>query len=107
MNAPGPGSLAFGRFADVDSVSCATAGNCDAGGDYEDLGDGSVTRGFVVSERNGVWGKSIEVPGLAALELGNKALVESLSCAAVANCAAVGDYRAHGHQQGFVVNETP
>ncbi|HXS64278.1 MAG TPA: hypothetical protein VN767_15595 [Streptosporangiaceae bacterium] len=106
INPPGLGSLAFGRFADVDSVSCASAGNCAAGGDYEDLGDSSVTRGFVINERNGVWGKAVQVPGLAALEHDRYAFVVSVSCGSAGKCVAVGDYAdGHGHQQGFLVGE--
>jgi len=37
-------------------VSCATAGNCAAGGTY-DLGV------FVAGQKNGVWGKETTVPG--------------------------------------------
>ena len=45
-------------------MSCASAGNCAAGGRYR---DGGHLQGFVAGERNGLWGKAIEVPGLAAL----------------------------------------
>jgi len=57
----------------------------------------------VVSERNGVWGRAIEVPGLAALNAGGTAGVVSVSCASAGNCAAAGDYLTvdllltHGH----------
>jgi len=85
-------------------VSCASAGNCAAGGDYTDR-RGNL-RGFVVSERNGVWGTAIEVPGLAALNAGGGAGVTSVSCASAGNCAAGGDYDdRHGIGQGFVVSE--
>ena len=33
---PGTGALNQGRFAETSSVSCASAGNCSAGGSYID-----------------------------------------------------------------------
>jgi len=46
----------------VSSVSCFSAGGCAAVGGYTDRHDHSC--GFVVVERDGVWGAAIEVPGL-------------------------------------------
>jgi hypothetical protein len=61
IEVPGLGSLNKGGSALLTSVSCASAGNCAAGGFYS---DGSFhTQAFVVSERDGTWGKAIEVPG--------------------------------------------
>jgi hypothetical protein len=57
------GNLNSNGLASVYSVSCASPGNCSAGGDY----DYDYNFGFVVSEKNGVWGKAINVPGLGAL----------------------------------------
>src|SRR6266567_4113239 len=100
----GPGTLNAGGDAGVNSVSCAAAGSCAAGGFYLD-GDGH-RQGFVVSERNGVWGQAIEVPGLGTLNAGGLARVWSVSCASAGNCAAGGDYAAgHGPVRGFVVSE--
>ncbi len=104
---PGLGALNKGGFADVSEVSCAAAGNCAAGGDYADGHDGHE-QGFVVSERNGVWGKAIEVPGLGALNKGGDASIGtgSVSCASPGNCAAGGDYTdSDGNSAGFVVSE--
>ena len=101
IEVPGLGTLNKGGGAGVFSVSCALRRNCAAGGDYEDRGH---QQGFVVSERNGVWGQAIEVPGLAALNKGGAAEVGSVSCASAGNCAAGGSYLA-GDQQGFVVSE--
>src|ERR1700756_3740817 len=54
----------------------------------------------------GSWGKAVEVPGLGALNKGGKAAVNSVSCGAVGECAAVGSYTdSHAHQQGFVSSE--
>ncbi len=86
---PGLGALNKGHLAAVHSVSCASAGNCAAGGYY--YADGGQ-RAFVASEKNGVWGQAIEVPGLGALNTGGDADVYSVSCASAGNCAAGGRY---------------
>jgi hypothetical protein len=54
----------------------------------------------------GTWGQAEEVPGLAALNTGGNARVDSVSCARPGNCGAGGFYvDGSGHGQGFVVNE--
>ena len=100
---PGSGTLNKGGDAGVNSVSCAAAGNCAAGGFYT---DGSFhSQAFVVSERDGAWRAAIEVPGAGALNKGGAA-VNSVSCAAAANCAAGGFYTdGSGNQQAFLVSE--
>jgi hypothetical protein len=99
-----PGTTAGGRNAAV-SVSCATAGNCVAGGSYAPSIE-SPYQAFVVSEKNGSWGTAFGVPGLAALNVDGSASVASVSCRPGRNCAAGGTYRdGSGHQQAFVVSE--
>ena len=68
IEVPGPGTLNAGGYAEVFSVSCGAAGDCAAGGEYQD-GSGH-TQGFVASERNGRWGTAIPVPGLPTLKHG-------------------------------------
>ena len=87
-----------GVGAQVGALSCASAGNCSAGGYYSVRGN--RVQAFVVSQRNGKWGRAAGVPGLAALNAGGTALVSSVSCAAAGNCTAGGYYTArrnHGH----------
>jgi hypothetical protein len=50
----GLAALNAGGDAQVLSVSCASAGNCSAGGYYEDAR--AFYEAFVVSEVNGAWG---------------------------------------------------
>jgi hypothetical protein len=91
--------------ADFSSMSCASAGNCSAGGTYTDAaGDYQV---FVVSETGGVWQQAQEVPGTAALNTGGNATVNAVSCAAPGSCSAGGNYVAAGgsEDQPFVVSE--
>ena len=85
----------------VNSISCAAAGECAAGGAV------AGGQGFVVNETNSKWGRAIEVPG--TLNSGHGAEVDSISCAAAGNCAAGGTYtdsHGHGHEQVFVISET-
>ena len=87
-----PGLRKVARDAYLSSVSCASPGNCAAGGSY-DLG------AWVVREKNGVWGKETTVPGAPVVA------VQSVSCASAGNCAAGGSYREAGSRftrQGFV-----
>src|SRR5262245_41231873 len=104
IEVPGLGSLNKGGFADVDSVSCGSAGNCGAGGFYTDRS--AHLQAFVVSEKRGSWRRAIEVPGLGILNAGGTASVASVSCASAGNCAAGGSYRdGCGDEQAFVVSE--
>ncbi len=106
---PGLGALNKGRNAGVLSLSCPSPGNCAAGGDYTD--GGRHQQGFVVSARNGSWGRAVEVPGLAALNEDGNAEVTSVSCGSPGYCAAGGYYGNHGSNyvvtsgRGFLVTE--
>ena len=57
IEVPGLGPLDKGGYARVESVSCVSAGNCAAGGDYSHHRPGPAavkrSQGFVVVERNG------------------------------------------------------
>jgi hypothetical protein len=105
---PGLAALNTGGDAQVDSVSCSSPGNCAAGGSYSDAGG---TQGFVASQRNGRWRPAVTVGGLAALNTGGTAQVDSVSCASAGNCAGGGSYQttpspSYGNQaQAFVVSE--
>jgi hypothetical protein len=64
-----PGTAALNHLnADLASVSCASAGNCSAGGVY--AASAGNSQAFVVSQVNGAWHPAIEVPGIAALNQG-------------------------------------
>ena len=90
MGVPGLAALNRGGNAEVAEVSCASAGNCTAGGGYLDRHDGG--QGFVVGERHGRWGTAIEVPGLAALNVGGITGVGPVACGSAGNCVAGGSY---------------
>jgi hypothetical protein len=100
IQVPGLAGLNKDGFGWVTSVSCGAAGSCTAGGFYSDGGQS----GFVAVERNGVWGRAIQVPGLAALNGYGDAQVNSVSCGAAGSCAAGGSYGGGG-LQAFVAVE--
>ena len=79
---PGLAALNQGHSAYVISVSCRSAGNCGAGGDYNDAA--GHTQAFVVGEVKGVWGTAEEAPGLGARNQGGIAQIRSVSCGAAA-----------------------
>ena len=99
-----PGTAALGKGTGITSLSCASAGNCSAGGFYND--SSGFLQAFVVGETNGTWGTALEVPGTAALNHEN-AEIPSVSCASAGNCSAGGFYTdSSGHRQAYVVSET-
>ena len=92
----------------MDSISCAAAGECAAGGNYTDgSGHGQP---FVVSETNGNWGDSDRGARYGDAQDprgGRRAGVTSISCAVAGECAAGGSYfGGSGPVQAFVVSET-
>jgi len=102
---PGTAALNQGGNAELNSVSCGAAGNCGAGGFYQD-GAGHL-QAFVASQANGTWHAARRVPGVAALSPGGNSVLGSVSCAAAGNCSAGGNYAVNtAHQQAFVVSET-
>ena len=101
---PGTAALNAGGSADVGSVSCATAGNCSAGGNYKD--SSQRYQAFVINQVNGIWGTAEEVPGTATLNTGGNAAINSLSCASAGNCSAGGSYTdSSGGFQALVVSQ--
>ena len=101
-----PGLAALGPSG-ILSVSCASPGNCSAGGYLSDSSSGR--QAFVVSQKNGTWGKAEEVRGTVALNTGQMAEVDSVSCASPGNCSAAGDYATPAPRSypvhAFVVSE--
>jgi hypothetical protein len=103
MEVPGTAALNKGGYAEVSSVSCARRGTCVAGGYYSDAS--GHQQGFVASLRDGRWSKAVQLPGLAALNTGGDAQVNSVSCSSPGNCAAGGSYSDAAGVQGFVASQ--
>jgi hypothetical protein len=89
VEVPGLGPLNAGGAARVTSLSCASAGNCAAGGYYTT--SANTDDAFVVSERNGIW-QGAQLPRGVAAPGGRDTKVFSVSCPAVSYCGAVGAY---------------
>jgi hypothetical protein len=99
---PVPGLKASG-FARLRTLTCISPGNCSAGGNFR---VGTNQAGFVVSEKNGRWGKAIEVPGLGALSVGGDSEVDQVTCPSTVSCVAGGIYSGnHDDIEAFVVSE--
>jgi hypothetical protein len=100
---PGLAALNVGGGASIGTISCASPGNCGAGGGYSDGGGG--VQAFVTSQVHGRWQRAEEVPGTATLSHGF-AVVDQVSCPAAGTCAAGGIYMtADNKLEAFVVSE--
>jgi hypothetical protein len=105
---PGLAALGAVKVSEILTVSCASAGNCSAGGTARTSAT-SGPQGFVVGEVNGRWGAAEAVPGLADLNTGGDAQVQSVSCTSAGHCVAGGFYTARGAGDGnraFVAEQT-
>jgi hypothetical protein len=75
----------FGTFVLLNSVSCASAGNCSAVGTYED--SSGRDEGLLLTEKRGTWRTGVEA---ALPQSSGGASLTSVSCASSGNCSAVG-----------------
>jgi Bacterial Ig-like domain (group 3) len=101
VQVPGSAALNKGGFAELNSVSCPTAGNCSAGGGYAPTK--TTTQPLVVTEANGTWGKAGTVPGSATLNTGKDMSVTDVSCVSPGKCSATGDFHTGNRSEGVWV----
>jgi Divergent InlB B-repeat domain len=98
-----PANATAGRQAVLDTVSCASIGNCSAAGTY--IGPSYANEALVVTETNGTWGTGVEAglpPGADEIQY-----LEAISCSSPGNCGAVGSYfTSSGSQRGLLLTET-
>lgn len=92
----------------LDSVSCASPGNCSAVGWYSDSSHNQ--QGLLLTESDGNWGTGIGAVlprGAGAGANGNPDVtLSSVSCPAPGNCAAVGTYKDYSFStQGVLLEE--
>jgi hypothetical protein len=104
------GSRTVSGGDELESVACATAGNCTVVGAYS---TGSKLEGLLLSERNGKWARATEVrlpPGAtkAAYTVSDHDPgVFDVSCAAAGSCSAIGAYAdGSAYPRALVINET-
>jgi hypothetical protein len=103
---PGTATLNAGGTAQVTDISCPNVGDCSAVGTFA-LANNN-TEAFVANETNGTWANAEEIPGFAALNVGDGDLVTvSVSCPAVGSCTAGGGFTdSSNYLYPFVVNES-
>ncbi|HWD96237.1 MAG TPA: hypothetical protein VG246_07450 [Acidimicrobiales bacterium] len=72
------------------SLSCVSARECVAGGDYTTTA--GATNGLIVSETNGTWRAPITLVAPVGANVNPDVTIFDVSCGAAGNCAAVGSY---------------
>lgn len=93
-------------FSQPYTVSCPTAGNCAAVGQYDSPAGPSVA--FVMTSVNGVWGQATGVtfPG-GVQNASPNSILFSVSCPSAGNCVAVGRFKnVTGGYEGFTVTSS-
>jgi len=86
------------------ALSCASAGNCIATGDYTD--STNVTRGLILNEVAGVWKRPTSITAPAGAAASSGITPYGASCGSPGNCAVVGSYQdTAGRTQSFALNE--
>jgi hypothetical protein len=97
-----PGNAQSEPFVSLDGLSCPSAGDCAATGEYTDSSD--VRRGLLLTESSGTWGPGLQVSLPADAAVNPEVSFGSVSCASPGNCTAVGDYTDdQGHKQGLLL----
>jgi hypothetical protein len=101
-----PANAGTNQFTVIDSVSCASAGDCSAVGTY--LDSLSNRQGVLWTESSGAWATGVQasVPADAAVVQPAVSL-SSVSCASAGDCSAVGGYvDSSGRVEGLLLTET-
>jgi LPXTG-motif cell wall-anchored protein len=81
-------------YSAFDSVSCASAGNCTAGGAFRPAAGGFGYKSFYMTSTDGVWGQATPVAFADGVQRGSPEPESvSVSCASVGNCTVVGAFR--------------
>jgi len=99
------GAFNNGPLPEVNSISCAHAGDCSAGGAYG-LPTTSETHSgaFAVTETTGTWHPAVKLA--AALDAAHTGALNVVSCSSPGNCGAGGSYGNASGSHGFVVSQT-
>ena len=92
-------------FVVLSGLSCASAANCQAVGDYSD--SSGNTQAMAATETNGTWGQAVEVTAPAGAASNPSAALRGISCTPAGNCEAVGHYTdSSGNTQALAASET-
>jgi hypothetical protein len=99
-----PAGHATDPYANVNSLACASAGNCVAVGTYDDAS--TYQEAMVVPDSGGVWGTASEVT-LPAHATNPQAFLQTVACGSVGNCVGVGGYKdGSSYPQAMLVGES-
>ncbi len=105
VEASAPANAASNPEVDLQSVSCPSAGECSAIGEYTDSSE--IEHALLLSETSGTWGTGVEAIMPANVTAGAGGRLTGLSCSSAGNCVAVGHYAVGGSQyQGLLLSET-
>jgi hypothetical protein len=90
------------------ALSCPAPGDCSAGGQASNYSDQSeqFSTAFVVSESGGTWHAARRAPGLATLNYGQDASIDTIACSGPAKCVAGGYYTGRFDAQPLLTSET-
>jgi hypothetical protein len=101
-----PAGAASSPRPEFGALSCPSAENCSAVGDYRDSAENE--QGFLLTESAGVWNTGVEVSLPANVGPKPQVVLNRLSCPSAGNCTAVGNYTEPSRNgwQGFLVSET-
>lgn len=99
-----PGNAASSyEFVSLNSVSCASAGDCSAVGSYTDNSD--VSHGLLLTETGGAWEAGIEPTLPSNADTTGGVGLSSISCSSIGNCSAVGTYETSSGEEGLLLTE--
>jgi hypothetical protein len=91
-------------YGTVAVLSCASVGNCSAGGEYGDRPN--YNHVYLIDEVNGHWGLAAELPGTTSLNAAGNDNVAAISCPTPGNCTAGGEFATSlTRSTAFLVNE--
>jgi hypothetical protein len=108
VEAPLPANVGPKPQVVLDRLSCPSAGNCTAVGNYTEPSRNGW-QGFLVSETAGTWSAAIvpSLPANASLNQEERMEIGGISCTSVGNCTAMGNYTDRsGDLDGFLWTET-
>ncbi len=102
-----PAGAATQPYAQVNGISCRSAGNCVAVGDYE-YGRSRNLQAFIATESHGRWARAFtpRLPANAASPV--SAELQAVACTRDGSCAAAGSYQdSSGNAQIMVLAKPP
>jgi hypothetical protein len=101
---PGMSGINHGGVAGLDALSCASPGNCAAGGSYRPSTVSTHSQAWLAVQKSGHWGNAFEAAG--SLNAGGGAQLTAASCPAAGACVAGGYYEnAAGRLELFLISQ--